>query len=1791
MAEAEELILLERVFLKIGSADSDEQFEKTVGKFLTPILLKLSSPVEGVRKKVMELLVHVNKRLKSRPQIQLPIDDLFQQYLDPNISGFVTNFTVLYIKMGFPRLDVGKQAQLVPQLIKCLEGRPDAQQNSFLQLLMPVLPHVKLPSKPEEKLLLYGLVDQPKIREKLLDHMLDFLLLPYNYGVYQERARNTQPTSGHGTPEPSFNGPPPSLSEAAFKKVLGESMPSPETVEKIKRGIVEFLSTDVYPKHEILVHLLVATADTRYSVATAADHQLKCATKADDWNVPSVVKKLYDIFQGTVAVKGKPQHLRPELKRTPASVQLRLKIFPYLLKSREATGHFPASVQVVFDCLYGANTNNKLKVMAVQFIHQLCLHCADSTFRPMGAVLLSGMIKLIAEAKEDSKLRMLAYVAVGKIARRVPQLVTRDMSLLQNFFDAISKESGDNRLALQEALSMMSEAFKGIDQTNAKLVEALIMQNIDKPEPQARQMAVEYARTVFAPDHLPSRYVLLLACGDEKDEIAAEAAKALRVALRGDDDSDHFVQVKRASVDKCRPLPPFVDMVKYIHDMAANRVKTQHKYVSGNNVLPFKPGAYVQILIYLRMCLSHDAGADPTIENVRDMKLQAPSIGKYVRQLIGDNSDVEKTIIATYINLIQQLLNAIGGAVPMYCLMEMVAVIREKIASSFVTNLDWVKNFMFSSREEVRIPAAELYSLIVSSALDDAKIIEIINEMSENLVKQALEGQHGSLLCLGYLISNKISRQKSEDIKIEDMEVEECKDVVDEKATILKAITAIVELLDNSQMLLCHGACVSLGEIGRNGAMPLPAASEDDKSVTKLQVVNKLLALVKSGKQHNKVRGQAATCAGYLCVGDRDFPHRQVVIDGLLDSAAAKQFDLHFDIGDALVCCALGTNSPEARDKWMVSEEEYKPEQSDTEDMIPDLLQALLEKYTKSVNPHIRQGACIWLVSLIKQCGKHLVIQGALLNIQEAFMGLLSESDELTQDLASKGLAIVYEICGQDEKQQLVSLLVETLTSGPRKKQQVTSETKVFEEGSLGKTPDGQSMTTYKELCSIANDLNQPDLIYKFMHLANHNAIWNTKKGAAFGFTAIAAQAGEQLAPHLHKIIPKLFRYQFDPNPKIQQAMSSIWNALVPKPKDTVDKFLPEILSDLQMNLISNQWRIRESSCLAVNDLLRGRNLDEVVDALPVLWENLFRVRDDIKESVRNAAEMALKTLSRVSIKICDPNYGKVGDKATSLILPCLVKTGLSSTVKEVQEISLSTLVKVSKSAGVLLKPHIPLLTVSLLESLSSLEPQFLNYASLHLASNEASLEKLDTARMAASKTSPMMDTVNLCVQYIDSDVMTELVPRLTDLIKNNVGLATKAGCVNLIISLSHQCPTALSPYAGKLLGVLLNGLNDRNVSVRKSYASVIGHLVKVAKDSSVEKLITRLKTWYLEKEEESTRQICGVTLHAMNRHNPDVFRRHAALALPLCFLAMHQEQEKDSTESGVRLYLTELVSLSQVALQSQAWSMKAQAAATMADIGDKLKSNLGAPHLGLLLTTLLEGLTVDGQPTIEQVLTALMRECSKENMKYKSTALIYTTDILQAYDIDKYQEISNIIYPMLDKKNTKDSDDMDDDSNIWIETEETCYQCLSKAWPNNEQTQVQYQESYTTLICRAMGNSVWKVELSALKAIHTFIQRSESFKCVENMEKNKHFMDSFLKILFPMLCQYLGKVKYSSIRMAALDITETLLADSSTGQYLQLLLTADYNSLISALRQMASTDSQPDLAHRASECIKKISI
>lgn len=50
-------------------------------------------------------------------------------------------------------------------------------------------------------------------------------------------------------------------------------------------------------------------------------------------------------------------------------------------------------------------------------------------------------------------------------------------------------------------------------------------------------------------------------------------------------------------------------------------------------------------------------------------------------------------------------------------------------------------------------------------------------------------------------------------------------------------------------------------------------------------------------------------------------------------------------------------------------------------------------------------------------------------------------------------------------------------------------------------------MTTYRELCSLANELGQPDLIYRFMDLARASSSLSAKRGAAVGVARIARLA------------------------------------------------------------------------------------------------------------------------------------------------------------------------------------------------------------------------------------------------------------------------------------------------------------------------------------------------------------------------------------------------------------------------------------------------------------------------------------------------------------------------------------------------------------------------------------------------------------------------------------------------------------------------------------------------------------
>jgi proteasome component ECM29 len=78
---------LDKVFFKILASETDLDFEENLAIFLPKLILKLATNEDLIRKKVMEILVHINKRIKSRPNVQLPLEDLLQKFNDPDLAS------------------------------------------------------------------------------------------------------------------------------------------------------------------------------------------------------------------------------------------------------------------------------------------------------------------------------------------------------------------------------------------------------------------------------------------------------------------------------------------------------------------------------------------------------------------------------------------------------------------------------------------------------------------------------------------------------------------------------------------------------------------------------------------------------------------------------------------------------------------------------------------------------------------------------------------------------------------------------------------------------------------------------------------------------------------------------------------------------------------------------------------------------------------------------------------------------------------------------------------------------------------------------------------------------------------------------------------------------------------------------------------------------------------------------------------------------------------------------------------------------------------------------------------------------------------------------------------------------------------------------------------------------------------------------------------------------------------------------------------------------------------------
>ena len=395
-----------------------------------------------------------------------------------------------------------------------------------------------------------------------------------------------------------------------------------------------------------------------------------------------------------------------------------------------------------------------------------------------------------------------------------------------------------------------------------------------------------------------------------------------------------------------------------------------------------------------------------------------------------------------------------------------------------------------------------------------------------------------------------------------------------------------------------------------------------------------------------------------------------------------------------------------------------------------------------------------------------------VLSLSQAFSFL-----DFVQETASKGMALVYLRGDKNMQEDLVWNLVGSITSEVRPSTTVTgpvtAETQI-----LGlNTSDAGEVNTYKEICSLASDTGNPELIYRFLALSSHSALWQSKKGAAIGIGSLLDQFSmqellEKNPNYAKRLVPKLYRLCRDPNPAVAKAMQDIWDSAFGKgPSTLVTSLFPEIMAELLRGMGDKAWRTRQASAKAMGDLCSGVDIVKLEPYLEEIWKMAFRVADDIKETVRNAGMMLSQQLTTSLIR--SVSEGKSGQGIISIVVPFLLgNSGLNSSAQGVQMFALRSIVKLCDEAGPLLKPNIPEIVDQLLDVLTSLEPQEVNYIGFHVDKKDT--ESLDEARFHAVRSSPVMNAIERCIDLADELNMAALAPIIFSKMRRAAGLPTK---------------------------------------------------------------------------------------------------------------------------------------------------------------------------------------------------------------------------------------------------------------------------------------------------------------------------------------------------------------------------------------------------------------------------------
>ncbi|PGG99303.1 hypothetical protein AJ79_08570 [Helicocarpus griseus UAMH5409] len=1802
--EARELSLISKVELRIALADSDSKLESLLQTYLAPLLLKLASESLAVRNKVITICQHVNTRIQPQ-SITLPVAALLKQFKEVK-APLVRHFDLIYIKQGLDRISASERIELIPALIQGIAGIggpvPASSQASIVfNLLLRLLPLLKLPQRGgQEDLALrtrLGISDEDAA---FLTKWFAKVLLLLLGGKDATRCPALTPSeyrfvNRDAPPDDTWN----------------PSTPGGLSLIETKVAVAKFLASGAFVDSERFIAALIASADPDSRLSDVGEDILK--RFRPDLESQGVVDELFTLYFGTAGPEGAP----------PARPALRAKILGFLSKSVKATAQ-PERINRLLDEGLLSNDEmaakgleaSKLRSQIFTFVTWIARMGSPEHLNVVAPRAIQGLREFIsyqgwpdpsASAQKLSpaelSLRSLAYETIGVLAPKVDRRSQSeeekifDLDLLRWLFTSLGSDtsSGQIFVSIEQALgSILNSIANSADEYVQGELRPLLIHHMNaEPDTEDRDTGFHIVRSTrfaavrFANRCLPfwdaqGRWIDLMAVGREsggRSEIVEEGQKGLdpywyRMLNPPKDGSWVASASMDSDLDPGYRFPRFADLVRSLLSDQSDDVEMEDGNISiparysGPYINSFAPAiAFIRNIL---LCESLQAtGSALSVEPDWEHRLDAIVTTKedaragfkaYLKEC--DRVSALEFLKASLAGLLWKHGHGLGR-----CgvhLVEICALASNDLLAPIAIHASSLKDSILSNDIVAQGIAAQAFGILASHTgyppsqlqrLYDSFILLI--EDWKSAVGQGINQCRGALLALTYLLTRLFFRRRP--------------DVVS-PIQVQRLVQTIFDVLGNTRdSTLKEAAQIAIGQLSLASILHPNSFPGDDPNTAVMNVTRKLL------DEGKKEKETAILSLGRLSLvlpkDNADSSLLRHLLNSLYDLHEVRRPEVQFAVGEALCTVATGWSS-----KSLIAEFDVDapwPKSDIPSQILADMLDKIIVD-CKASKPSLRKASVIWLLCLIQYCGHFLEVQERLRKCQATFVWLLSDRDEIVQETGSRGLSLVYEMGSQDLKDDLVRDLVRSFTMegsnlGGGK---ISSDTELFEPGALP-TGDG-SVTTYKDIVGLASEVGDPSLVYRFMSLASNNAIWSSRAAfGRFGLSEVLSDSSVNgyLAQN-PKLYPKLYRYRFDPNTNVQRSMNDIWNALVKDSNAVIETNFDAMMDDLLKSIMAGrEWRVRQASCAAIADLIQGRPVEKYDKYLSDILTKAFKVLDDIKATVRQAALRLCQVLTNIVIRALeagDPDSKRARVMLNNIIPFLLSHEGMESAAEDVQGYAIMTLTKIiKKSPGKTLCPFVPQILERFLASLSSLEPQAVNYVHLNADKYGLTGQEIDKMRLSAIRTSPMMEAIELyLLESLDDESMKEVADKLEDVLRSAIGLPSKVGVSRVLVILSSKT-FLFRPHADRFVQLMRKYVLDRNDTISASYSSAIGYLMRLASDEQMLKTIEFAKSLYFDAEETSHRVISGEILQSISKLANDRVASFSAAFLPLIFVGMHDTEEQVSElfaktwndnvsgSRAVSLYLQEIMDIVSGHLDSPRWAIKHTSALAISKAVSSLDDSIDievAERIWPIIEKAVGGKTWEGKETVlggfvkfsrksksfwsnrsdirDQIKVIVIREAKRNNPVYKPHALRSLGEFARIReDLDLMPDMLKIVSQVVEDLDDDSKDKMDVDAGggkaSQIEGQtlaagiESIFNCLNASVSVSALTQ--HISQIPPVIGKAVtygGKAVYSVKYSGLKSAFEKIDAevSKADSKLANVEPDNEFKKKLLSLADQLL-------------------------------------------------------------------------